>query len=197
MEVQGNQEPAPKIIQDPGEVPLVLHSDVRAPLASLSFLRRSLAMAELAMIAYNDEAEAQRAARAIGFPEAQAVRQRRLASLSIPQRARRRPRLPRHRADRVERHSGRRQRRDVGRRHARQRPQRLQPRSGRSLADAGRTAARQSPTGLVLRALAGRQRWPRSAPTAAKHRRSPAIRRSCTRLARRASAASATFATPR
>ena len=44
---------------------------MRAPLASLSFLRRSLAMAELAMIAYNDEAEAQRAARAIGFPEAQ------------------------------------------------------------------------------------------------------------------------------
>lgn len=60
-----------KIIQDPGEVPLVLHSDVKAPLASLSFLRRSLALAELAMIAYNDEAEAQRAARAIGFTEAQ------------------------------------------------------------------------------------------------------------------------------
>ena len=38
---------------------------------SLSFLRRSLALAELAMIAYNDEAEAQRAAAAIGFPEAQ------------------------------------------------------------------------------------------------------------------------------
>src|SRR3954465_8616860 len=61
---------SPKIIQDPREVPLVLHSDVRAPLANLSFLRRSLAMAELAQIAYNDEAEAQRAARAIGFPEA-------------------------------------------------------------------------------------------------------------------------------
>jgi triacylglycerol lipase len=63
----------PKIVQDVGEVPLVLHSDVRAPLASLSFLRRSLALAELAMIAYNDEAEAQRAARAIGFPDAQLV----------------------------------------------------------------------------------------------------------------------------
>jgi triacylglycerol lipase len=61
----------PKIIQDAGEVPLVLHSDVRAPLASLSFLRRSLALAELAMIAYNDEAEAQRAAQAIGFSETQ------------------------------------------------------------------------------------------------------------------------------
>ena len=61
----------PKVIQDVGEEPLVLYSDVRGPLASLSFLRRSLVMAELAMIAYNDEAEAQRAAAAIGFPEAQ------------------------------------------------------------------------------------------------------------------------------
>jgi len=63
----------PKIIQDVGEAPLVLHSEVRAPLASLSFLRRALALAELAMIAYNDEAEAQRAARAIGFPIAQLI----------------------------------------------------------------------------------------------------------------------------
>src|SRR4030095_15769133 len=61
----------PKVIQDVGEVPLVLYSDVRAPLGSLSFLRRSLALAELAMIAYNDEAEALRAAQAIGFSEAQ------------------------------------------------------------------------------------------------------------------------------
>jgi triacylglycerol lipase len=60
----------PKVIQDVGEVPLVLYSDVRAPLASLSFLRRSLALAELALIAYNDDAEAQRAAQAIGFSEA-------------------------------------------------------------------------------------------------------------------------------
>jgi triacylglycerol lipase len=60
-----------KVIQDHGEAPLVLHSDVRGPLAELSFLRRALAMAELAMIAYNDEAEARRAAAAIGFPEAQ------------------------------------------------------------------------------------------------------------------------------
>jgi triacylglycerol lipase len=65
------QSLAPKIIQDAGEVPLVLYSDVRAPLATLSFLRRALVMAELALIAYNDEAEAQRAARAIGFPETQ------------------------------------------------------------------------------------------------------------------------------
>src|SRR3954471_9508748 len=61
------------LIQDAGEVPLVLHSDVRAPLASLGFLRRSLALAELAMIAYNDEAEARRAALAIGFPEARLI----------------------------------------------------------------------------------------------------------------------------
>lgn len=61
----------PKIIHDVGEVPLVLHSDVREPLVNLSFLRRSLVMAELAMISYNDEAEAKRAAEAIGFPEAQ------------------------------------------------------------------------------------------------------------------------------
>jgi triacylglycerol lipase len=60
-----------KIIQDVGEEPLVLYSDVREPLAQLSFLRRSLVMAELSMIAYNDEAEAQRAAGAIGFPETQ------------------------------------------------------------------------------------------------------------------------------
>src|SRR5262245_48619709 len=61
----------PKVIQDVGEVPLVLYSHVRAPLAGLSFLRRSLALAELSQIAYNDEAEAQRAASAIGFPDAQ------------------------------------------------------------------------------------------------------------------------------
>lgn len=65
----------PKLVKDAGEVPLVLHSDVRAPLASLSLLRRSLALAELAMIAYNDEAEARRAARAIGFPEAKLLDQ--------------------------------------------------------------------------------------------------------------------------
>ena len=68
-----SQVTEPKIIQDAGEVPLVLHSDVRGPLSSLSLLRRSLVMAELALIAYNDEAEALRAANAIGFPEAQLV----------------------------------------------------------------------------------------------------------------------------
>lgn len=70
---QGMSALQPKIIHDAGEVPLVLYSDVRAPLASLSFLRRALAMAELALIAYNDQHEARRAARAIGFPEATLV----------------------------------------------------------------------------------------------------------------------------
>jgi triacylglycerol lipase len=51
---------APKVVQDHGEVPLVLRSNVREPLSQLSFLRRSLVFAELALIAYNDEAEAQR-----------------------------------------------------------------------------------------------------------------------------------------
>lgn len=59
-----------KIIHDVGEEPLVLYSDVRAPLASLTFLRRALALVELALISYNDEAETQRAAQAIGFSEA-------------------------------------------------------------------------------------------------------------------------------
>lgn len=62
-----------KVIQDVGEEPLILYSDARMPLAQLSFLRRSLVLAELAMIAYNDLNEAQRAARAIGFPEAELV----------------------------------------------------------------------------------------------------------------------------
>ncbi|HEY3518186.1 MAG TPA: lipase family protein [Gammaproteobacteria bacterium] len=60
-----------KVIQDVGEQPLVLHSDVREPLAQMSFLQRALAFAELSMISYNDEAEARRAAEAIGFEEAE------------------------------------------------------------------------------------------------------------------------------
>jgi triacylglycerol lipase len=62
--------PEPKFIQDEGEKPLRLYSDVRGPIARMKFLHRALLMAELSMIAYNDEAEARRAARAIGFPEA-------------------------------------------------------------------------------------------------------------------------------
>ena len=63
----------PKIIQDAGEKPLELYSDVRAPLESMSFLRRALALAELAIISYNDVDEASRAAEAIGFSEARLV----------------------------------------------------------------------------------------------------------------------------
>jgi triacylglycerol lipase len=61
----------PKVIRDADERPLVLHSAVRKPLARMSFLERALALAELAMIAYNDEAEARDAAGAIGFAEAE------------------------------------------------------------------------------------------------------------------------------
>src|SRR5436190_11320025 len=63
----------PKVIQDVGEVPLVLYSDARQPLAGQSFLRRALVLAELAMIAYNDEKEAARAAKVIGFSEVQLI----------------------------------------------------------------------------------------------------------------------------
>lgn len=59
----------PKIIRDNTEVPMVLYSDAQIPMADMTFLRRSLVLAELAVIAYNDEAEAKRAAEAIGFDE--------------------------------------------------------------------------------------------------------------------------------
>jgi triacylglycerol lipase len=58
-----------KIVQDVGEEPLVLHSNVRGPLKELSLLQRSLVMAELSSISYNDLAESERAAAAIGFPQ--------------------------------------------------------------------------------------------------------------------------------
>jgi triacylglycerol lipase len=60
-----------RVIQDVGEQPLVLHSNVREPLERMSFLQRALVLAELAMVSYNDEAEARRAAEAIGFDEAE------------------------------------------------------------------------------------------------------------------------------
>jgi triacylglycerol lipase len=60
-----------KVIQDVGEQPLVLHSEVREPLERMSFLERALLLAELSMISFNDEAEARRAAEAIGFEEAE------------------------------------------------------------------------------------------------------------------------------
>jgi triacylglycerol lipase len=62
--------PEPKFIHDKGEKPFVLYSEVRGPIARMKFLQRALLMAELSMIAYNDEAEALRGARAIGFTEA-------------------------------------------------------------------------------------------------------------------------------
>jgi triacylglycerol lipase len=58
-----------KIINDVGEKPLVLHSEAERPLKDLTFLQRALVMAELAMISYNDQAEAQKAAAAIGFTD--------------------------------------------------------------------------------------------------------------------------------
>ncbi|MEL6105838.1 MAG: lipase family protein [Planctomycetota bacterium] len=58
-----------RVVQDPGERPLEIHSDVNGPIAELSFLRRSLLFAELAMITYNDEAEATMAASLAGFPD--------------------------------------------------------------------------------------------------------------------------------
>ena len=59
----------PKVIQDIGERPLILHSDPSGKVAEMTFLQRALLFAELAMIAYNDEHEATRAATAIGFPD--------------------------------------------------------------------------------------------------------------------------------
>jgi len=67
-DAQGRETDA-RVVKDPGEEPLVVHSNVTGPIAELSFLRRSLLFAELAMIAYNDEDEARRAATLAGFPD--------------------------------------------------------------------------------------------------------------------------------
>ena len=64
-----SQEPQPRIVQDKDEVALVIHSDVSGPIRELSFLRRSLLFAELAMISYNDEAEAKVAGALAGFDD--------------------------------------------------------------------------------------------------------------------------------
>jgi triacylglycerol lipase len=58
-----------RMVQEQGEAPLIVRSAVAGPIGELSFLRRSLLFAELAMIAYNDEAEATRAARLVGFSD--------------------------------------------------------------------------------------------------------------------------------
>ena len=63
------ENPVGKMIQEHDEVPLVVHSNVTTPIGELSFLRKSLLFAELAMIAYNSQAEATVAAAMIGFPD--------------------------------------------------------------------------------------------------------------------------------
>ena len=128
----------PNVIQDVGEVPLVLYSDVRDAAGQLE-LSAPLAGAGRA----GDDRLQRRGGGAAGrrgdrLSRGATVRPRRVAGLSIPQRARRRPGVPRDRAHRVERHPGRCQRRDGGRRHDGQRPQRLQPRSRRPVAAAGK-----------------------------------------------------------
>lgn len=57
------------VVQDPGEVPLIVRSKLTGPIAEMSFLRRALLFSELAMIAYNDEAEATAAANIAGFDD--------------------------------------------------------------------------------------------------------------------------------
>ena len=57
------------VVQDPGEVPVVVRSAVSGPIEELSFIRRSLLFAELSMIAYNDEVEARAAAAVAGFDD--------------------------------------------------------------------------------------------------------------------------------
>ena len=63
------ENPVGNMIQDHDEVPLVVHSNVVTPIKELTFLQKSLLFAELAMIAYNDEAEATVAAAMAGFPD--------------------------------------------------------------------------------------------------------------------------------
>jgi len=59
----------PSPVQDQGERPIEVSSDIGGPIDQLSFLQRSLLFAELAMIAYNDLNEAERAASHVGFPD--------------------------------------------------------------------------------------------------------------------------------
>lgn len=56
-------------VRDPGEAPLRLYSRLDRPIRELTFLQKSLLMAELAMVSYNDEGEARRASEKIGFPD--------------------------------------------------------------------------------------------------------------------------------
>ena len=56
-------------VQDPGEVPLFVKTQLSGPIRELTFLQRALLFAELAMIAYNDIDEARRASTIIGLPD--------------------------------------------------------------------------------------------------------------------------------
>ncbi len=58
-----------KVVQDQGEAALVIRSDVQGPIKEMTFLQRSLLFAELAMISYNDEAEAKVAGAMAGFDD--------------------------------------------------------------------------------------------------------------------------------
>lgn len=58
-----------RVIQDKGDAPFVVHSNVTGPIKELCFLRRALLFAELAMISYNDPEEATVAATMAGFPD--------------------------------------------------------------------------------------------------------------------------------
>ena len=54
-------------VQDPGEKPIRVHSELAGPICELTFLGRALLFAELSMLAYNDEDETRRASQKLGF----------------------------------------------------------------------------------------------------------------------------------
>ncbi|MEL6894576.1 MAG: lipase family protein [Planctomycetota bacterium] len=58
-----------RVVQQAGETPLIIHSDVTGPIADLTFLQRALLFAELAKISYNDEKEATVAGALAGFDD--------------------------------------------------------------------------------------------------------------------------------
>lgn len=55
------------IVHDKNEVPVIVHSCARRPIAEMTFLQRALLFAELSMVSYNDEREATEAAKFVGF----------------------------------------------------------------------------------------------------------------------------------
>ena len=58
-----------RTVADAGEVAFVVHSKVVGPISELTFLQRALLFAELSMISYNDQEEAERAAAIAGFDD--------------------------------------------------------------------------------------------------------------------------------